>query len=45
MQFFPMNHLMTMQHLAQLDRRIIAYGVVWALAIGAALTWIVTSNS
>ena len=42
MHFFPINYLMTMQHLQELDRKIVGYGVVWTLAIGAALTWIIS---
>ena len=41
MQFFPMSYLMTMQHLPELDRKIVAYGVLWTLAIGAGVTWII----
>ena len=41
MQFFTMNYLMTMQRLPQLDRKIIGYGVLWTLAIAAAVTWII----
>lgn len=40
MQFYTMNYLMTMQELPQLDRRIIGYGVLWTVAIAAAVTWI-----
>jgi len=36
MQFFPMSYLMTLHNLPQLDRKIVAYGVIWALAIAAA---------
>ena len=38
MQFFPVSYLMTMNTLPQLDRKIVAYGVFWVLAIAAALT-------
>ncbi len=41
MQFFTMDYLMTLQHLPQLDKKIVAYGVLWTVAIGAAVTWIV----
>ena len=41
MQFFTVNYLMTMRHLPQLDGKIVGYGVLWTLAIGAALTWII----
>lgn len=42
MQFFPTNYLMTMQHLPGFDRKIVGYGVLWTLAIGAAVTWIIS---
>ena len=45
MQIFPMSHLMTMQHVQELDRRIVGYGALWTLAIGAALTWVIASVS
>lgn len=41
MQYFPMHYLMTVQHLPQIDRKVAAYGVLWTLAIGAAVAWIV----
>ena len=41
MQFFPMNYLMTLRYLPQIDRKIVGYGVLWTLAIGAAVTWII----
>ena len=41
MQFFTMNYLMTMQHLPQLDKKIVGFGILWTVAIGAAVTWIV----
>lgn len=41
MQFFTMNYLMTMQHLPQLDRKVVGYGVLCTLAIAAAVTWII----
>ena len=41
MQIFTMNYLMTMQHLPQLDRKIVGYGVLWTLAIAAAVTGII----
>lgn len=41
MQFFPMSYLMTMHHLPELDRKIVGYGVLWTLAIGAGVTWII----
>lgn len=42
MQFFPMSYLMTMHNLPQLDRKIVAYGVLWILAIAASLVCILT---
>ncbi len=42
MQFFPMNYLMTMKHLPQVDAKVAGYGVLCMLAIGAAVTWIVS---
>lgn len=41
MQFLTMNYLVTMQQLPQLDRKIVGYGVLWTLAIAAAVTWII----
>ena len=41
MQFFPMSYLMTMHNLPQLDRKVVAYGVLWTIAIAAALTWMI----
>ena len=41
MQIFTMNYLMTMRHSPQLDGKIVGYGVVWTLAIAAAVTWII----
>ena len=41
MQIFTMNYLMTMHHVPQLDRKIVGYGVVWTLAIAAAVTWLI----
>ena len=40
MQLFPMHYLMTMQHLPQVDRKIVIYGVLWILAIGATVAWV-----
>ncbi len=40
MQYFPMHYLMTMQHLPQVNRRIVGYGVLGTLAIGATVAWI-----
>ena len=42
MQYFAMNYLMTMQELPQLDRKIVGYGVLWTVAIGAVVTWIIS---
>jgi len=41
MQFFTMSYLMTMQNLPQFDRKIVGFGVLWTLAIAAAVTWII----
>lgn len=41
MQIFPMNYLITIQHIPQLDRKIVGYGVLVTLAIAAAVTWII----
>ena len=41
MQFFTMNYLATTHNLPQLDRKIVGYGVLWTLAIAAAVTWII----
>ena len=41
MQFFTIQHLSTVQHLPELDRKIVGYGILWTLAIGAAVTWLV----
>ena len=41
MQFFTIQHLSTVQHLPKLDSRIVGYGVLWTLAIGAGVTWLV----
>ena len=41
MQYFPMHYLMTMQHVPQVDRRIVGYGVAWTLVIGSAVAWVI----
>ena len=41
MQFFSMDYLMHMQTLPKIDRKILGYGLVWALAIGAGVVWLV----
>ena len=41
MQYFPMNYLMNMETLPKVDRRILAYGAVWAVAIAAGVIWLV----
>lgn len=41
MQFFPISYLMTMQDLPQIDRKVVAYGVVWTLVLAAAATWVI----
>lgn len=41
MQFFTMSYLMTMRDMPQFDRKIVGYGMLWTLAIAAAVTWII----
>ena len=41
MQFLTVNYLVTMRNPPQLDRKIVGYGVLWTLAIGAAVTCII----
>ena len=42
MQYFPMSYLMNMEALPKVDRKILAYGAVWAAAIAAGVIWLVS---
>ncbi len=41
MQYIPMDYLKNLEALPKVDRKILAYGVVWAAAMIAGVTWLI----
>ncbi len=41
MLFLPMNYLTNLQTVPKADRKILAYGILCAMAIAAGVTWLV----
>ena len=44
MLFLPMNYLTNLQTVPKADRKILAYGILCAMAIAAGVTWVVASS-
>lgn len=41
MQFFSLSYLETMRHVPEFDLKVVGYGVLCTLAIGAGFAWII----